>query len=213
MKRIFSIILFSLIVFFSFNTSVLAQTEMVDEPLKEETLEAVVEKILEEKQIKPMGSEELQLYQKLELLVTKGSLKDKKITVENGDVAVANNLKYKVNDKVIVIFSKNFEGDDYFYITDYIRRDSLVWLFIIFVVSAVVIAKWRGILSLVGMGISFLVIFSFILPKILAGSNPVEIAILGSLIIIPVPRACCFCCWSLSPNWSPKNFLKYGSLK
>ena len=186
MKRIFSIILFSLIAFFAFNTSVLAQTEMVDEPLKEETLEAVVEKILEEKQIKPMGSEELQLYQKLELLVTKGSLKDKKITVENGDVAVANNLKYKVNDKVIVIFSKNFEGDDYFYITDYIRRDSLVWLFIIFVVSAVVIAKWRGILSLVGMGISFLVIFSFILPKILAGSNPVEIAILGSLIIIPV---------------------------
>ena len=186
MKRIFSIILFSLIAFFAFNTSVLAQTEMVDEPLKEETLEAVVEKILEEKQIKPMGSEELQLYQKLELLVTKGSLKDKKITVENGDVAVANNLKYKVNDKVIVIFSKNFEGDDYFYITDYIRRDSLLWLFIIFVVSAVVIAKWRGILSLVGMGISFLVIFSFILPKILAGSNPVEIAILGSLIIIPV---------------------------
>ena len=59
-------------------------------------------------------------------------------------------------------------------------------MFIIFVVSAVVIAKWRGILSLVGMGISFLVIFSFILPKILSGSNPVEIAILGSLIIIPV---------------------------
>jgi len=186
MKRIFSIILFSLIVFFSFNTSVLAQAEIVGEPPKEETLEAVVEKILDERQIKPMGSEDLQLYQKLELLVTKGSLKDKKITVENGDVAVANNLKYKVNDKVIVTFSKNFEGDDYFYITDYIRRDSLLWLFIIFVLSAVVIAKWRGILSLVGMGISFLVIFSFILPKILSGSNPVEIAILGSLIIIPV---------------------------
>ena len=186
MKRIFSIILFSLIVFFSFNTSVLAQAEIVGEPPKEETLEAVVEKILDERQIKPMGSEDLQLYQKLELLVTKGSLKDKKITVENGDVAVANNLKYKVNDRVIVTFSKNFEGNDYFYITDYIRRDSLLWLFIIFVLSAVVIAKWRGILSLVGMGISFLVIFSFILPKILSGSNPVEIAILGSLIIIPV---------------------------
>jgi len=186
MKRIFSIILFSLIVFFSFNTSVLVQAEMVGEPPKEETLEAVVEKILDEKQIKPMGSEDFQLYQKLELLVTKGSLKDKKITIENGNIPVANNLKYKVNDKVIVTFSKDFEGNDYFYITDYIRRDSLLWLFIIFVVSAVVIAKWRGILSLVGMGISFLVIFSFILPKILSGSNPVEIAILGSLVIIPV---------------------------
>jgi uncharacterized membrane protein len=153
---------------------------------QEETLEAIVEKILEEKQVKPMGSTEMQLYQKLELLVTKGSIKDKKIVIENGNIPVANNLKYKVSDKVIVTFSKDFEGNDYFYITDYIRRDSLVWLFMIFVVVAVVIAKWRGILSLVGMGISFLVIFSFILPKISSGSNPVEIAILGSLIIIPV---------------------------
>jgi len=145
-----------------------------------------VKKILEEKQIKPMGSEDFQLYQKLELLITKGSLKDKNIEIENGNLSLANNLKYKVNDKVIVTFGKDFEGNDYFYITDYIRRDSLLLLFIIFVFVAVVIAKWRGVLSLVGMGISFLVIFSFILPKISSGSNPVGIAILGSLIIIPV---------------------------
>lgn len=74
-----------------------------------------------------MGSEDFQLYQKLELLVTKGSLKDKKITIENGNIPVANNQKYKIDDKVIVTFSKDFEGNDYFYITDYIRRDSLVW--------------------------------------------------------------------------------------
>ncbi|MFH1863540.1 MAG: YibE/F family protein [bacterium] len=153
---------------------------------QEETLEAIVEKILEEKQIKPMGSEDFQLYQKLEFLVTKGSLKDKKITIENGNIPVANNQKYKIDDKVIVTFSKDFEGNDYFYITDYIRRDSLVWLFLIFIVLTAAIAKWRGITSILGMGISFLVIFAFILPKISAGSNPVQIAIIGSLIIIPV---------------------------
>jgi len=186
MKKILFIIFLLLLSFFSLSVSIFAQTEMIGESPKEETLEAIVEKISEEKQIKPMGSEDLQLYQKLELLVTKGSLKDKKIVVENGNFSVVNNLQYKVNDKLIVTFDKDFEGNDYFYITDYIRRDSLVWLFLIFVVSAVVIAKWRGVLSLVGMGISFLIIFSFILPKISSGSNPVEIAILGSLIIIPV---------------------------
>lgn len=186
MKKILFIIILLLISFFSLSVSVSAQTEIIGEPSKEETLEATVEKVLEEKQIKPMGSEELRLYQKIELLVTKGSLKDKKITIENGNLPLANNVKYKVNDKVIVTFSKDFEGNDSFYITDFVRRDPLILLFLIFVVVAVVIAKWRGILSLVGMGISFLVIFSFILPKISAGSNPVEIAILGSLIIIPV---------------------------
>lgn len=36
------------------------------------------------------------------------------------------------------------------------------------------------------MAFSFLIIFKFILPKILAGANPILIAILGSLLIIPV---------------------------
>lgn len=183
MKIILSIILFLCFSIFSCRTStVFAQTT----EHKEEILEGRVTKIIKEQQIIPSGATTLQLYQKLELLVTKGSIKDKKIVIENGNIPVANNLKYQVNDKVTVTFIKDFEGNDNFYITDYIRRDSLVWLFIIFVVLSVVIAKLRGLLSLVGMGISFLVIFSFILPKISAGSNPIEIAILGSLIIIPV---------------------------
>lgn len=187
MKRIFFITLLSVIIFFSFNTSISAQTKTTTgEPPKEESLEATIKNILEEKQIKPMGSKKLQLYQKLELLITKGSLKDKKIIIENGKLPMANISEYEVNDKVIVTFIKDFEGNDNFYITDYIRHGSLIWLLLIFIAFTVIVAKWRGITSLVGMGISFLVIFLFILPKILEGSNPVEIAILGSLVIIPI---------------------------
>jgi uncharacterized membrane protein len=53
-------------------------------------------------------------------------------------------------------------------------------------VLTVVIADKRGFTSLLGMGISFLVIFFFILPQILAGYSPILIAILGSLLIIPI---------------------------
>jgi len=99
---------------------------------------------------------------------------------------MSNLQKYKSGDELVISYGKDFEGNDTFYISDYIRRGSLLWLFIIFIICTVVIAKWRGLLSLLGMGISFFVIYSFILPKISTGSNPVEIAILGSLIIIPV---------------------------
>jgi len=159
---------------------------MMDAFAQEETLEASVKEILEEKQIKPAGSDEFQTYQKLQLLVTKGSLKDKEIVIEDGDLSVANDLNYEVGDKIMVTFSQDLAGNESFYITDYVRRDPLILLFLIFIISAVAIAKWRGVLSLLGMGISFLVICFFILPKILAGSNPVEIAVLGSLIIIPI---------------------------
>ena len=155
-------------------------------PPKEETLEATVVEILEEKEIKPAFTEKKQLYQKLELLITKGSLKDKNIIIESGTMPLANLQKYQAGSKVIVSYSKDFEGNDFFYITDYVRRDSLLWLFIIFVVLVAIVARWRGMTSLLGMGASFFIIFKFILPKILAGSDPIQIAIIGSLFIIPV---------------------------
>lgn len=179
--------IFFIFPFFSaINIPVLAQEESVLESSKEELLEVKVEKILEENQIKPMNSDNFQLYQKLEALVIKGSLKDKKIILDSGGIATANNQKYKVNDRLMVVFSQDFQGEDNFYISDYIRRNSLAWLFLIFVALVLIIARWRGIMSLLGMGISFFIIFSFILPKIVAGYNPVQVAILGALIIVPI---------------------------
>ena len=186
MKKIFIIILSLLTLLFSSSVPVFAQTDTVGELPKEERLEGKVTQIVEESQIIPAGAKELQLYQKLEILITKGSLKDKKITIENGKLPMSNLQKYKSGDELVISYGKDFEGNDTFYISDYIRRGSLLWLFIIFIICTVVIAKWRGLLSLLGMGISFFVIYSFILPKISTGSNPEEIAILGSLIIIPV---------------------------
>ena len=93
--------------------------------------------------------------------------------------------KYKLGDEVVISYSKDFEGKDLFFITDYIRRNALLWLFLLFVVVAVGIGRWQGATSLLGMGISFFVIFKFILPQISAGNDSVQIAIFGSLLIIP----------------------------
>lgn len=188
MKKAFIILTLVLLFSFVFSFARPAYAQNIDssqiQPSQEETLEVSVLSILEEKEIEVM--EEKQLYQKLECLVTKGSLKDKKLVIENGNIPVANLQKYKVGDKLVVSYSKDFEGNDAFYITDYVRRNSLFWLFFIFIAVTVVVAGWRGLSSLLGMGASFLIIFSFILPKISAGSNPIQIAIIGSLFIIPI---------------------------
>lgn len=153
---------------------------------KQETLEAVIVKVIEEKDIQPMGQQNWQLYQKLELHITKGSIKDRKIIIENGLLLMTNVQKYTEGENVMVSFSKDHKGNDNFYISDYMRRDALMWLFIIFIALTIYIAKWRGISSLLGMGLSFLVIFFYILPNILSGSNPVQVSIIGSFIIVPL---------------------------
>jgi len=151
---------------------------------QEESLEAIVTRVVEEKQIEVMQKK--QLYQKLELTVMSGQKENKKIIVENGTMPLANEQKYHLDDKVMVSTMKGMDGKDSYYISDYMRRDALIVLFFIFILVTIFIAKWRGIMSLLGMGISFLIIFTFILPLIASGLNPVVVAIFGSLIIIPI---------------------------
>ena len=146
---------------------------------QEEILEARVEKIIRE------GKVEGQLFQELELLVTKGSLAGEKIMVENGNLPMSYVTQYKAGDEVVLSYSQDHEGNDSFAITDFVRRKPLLWLFGLFLLMTIVIGRFQGLSSLAGMAVSFLVIFKFILPKISQGLNPVMVAILGSLLIIP----------------------------
>jgi len=166
---------FKFIVFFILLSFGLVLPHPVSAQREEETLEAKIIEVLEEDES----------YQKLKLLITKGSLKDKEIIVESGDISFVNIPKYEAGDRVIVAYGKDFEGNDSFYITDFVRRQPLFMLFAFFIIVTALVAGWRGLTSLVGMAISFLVIFVFILPQISKGADPVAIAIIGSVFIIP----------------------------
>lgn len=174
------ILLFCILIAFLFPKLIFAQTS-ADSSFK---AEAVVTKILEEKQIKVM--EKKQLFQKLEVLLIQGKDKGKKLIVNNGDIPVAKVPRYLVGDKIVLTINNGQDGHNSIYVSDYVRRDSLYWLFAIFIGLAVLIARKRGAASVLGMIISFFVIFQFILPQIIGGANPVFISILGSIIIIPV---------------------------
>jgi uncharacterized membrane protein len=56
----------------------------------------------------------------------------------------------------------------------------------IFAILALIVGGKWGITSILGMAFSFLIIFKFILPQIIKGSDPVLISIIGSFFIIPV---------------------------
>lgn len=145
------------------------------------SIEATVVQIIEEKELEIMGNK--QLYQKLEIELSTAD--HKKVMIENGNQPLVNIVKYDVNDRVLVNLTNGLNGEEYV-ITDFVRNDSLILLSVIFVFLLLVIAKWKGFSSLLGMIFTFLIVFVFILPKILEGNNPVLIASVGSLLIIPV---------------------------
>ncbi|MHB9031577.1 MAG: YibE/F family protein [Anaerolineae bacterium] len=152
---------------------------------QEENLEGQVVEILDEKQVTPKGADASQLYQKLAILVTRGSLKGETITVENGLYPTSDPHRYAVGDRLVIRFTVNTAKEANYYISDYVRRAPLLGLLLIFIVLTIIVGRWQGLNSLIGMAISFLVILLYILPKIYAGEDPVRIAIIGSLVILP----------------------------
>lgn len=142
--------------------------------------------ILEEKDIDFEGQEHSQKYQKLKIHITKGSLAGKDIIVENGASPLAQVIPYHKGDTVIISYSHGLEGNDVFYITGFVRTNGILVLFIVFIVLSLVVGTKKGLYSLLSMVISFLILFLFVLPQIQSGKDPVFIAILASIVIIPI---------------------------
>lgn len=143
--------------------------------------EAKVTQIVEEKTVTPANSDQSQIVQTLEVEALNGEKKGQKITIEGNEFAVANQQKYKVGQEVVI------DGEsENLYIADYVRRAPIICLTIIFVVLAILVGRWQGATSLLGLGISFAVIFWFTLPKIASGGNPVTIVVLSCLVMIPI---------------------------
>lgn len=150
------------------------------------SLEATVVRIAEERTVRPAGMETTQLYQKLELFVNTGIISGRTITVESGDLAAANVPRYRVGDRLVINYNRMDDGQEIFIIADYVRRDGLLILFIVFAGVAILVGRWHGLMSLLGMAITFIVIFKFLLPQISAGNDPVTTSILACIFMAPV---------------------------
>jgi uncharacterized membrane protein len=74
----------------------------------------------------------------------------------------------------------------YYNIQDLERGRPLLVLVALFVGAVVAFGRWQGIRSLVGLGLSFVVIVSFVVPAILRGHSPVLVAVTGAMAIMLV---------------------------
>ncbi len=96
-----------------------------------------------------------------------------------------NTQKLHKGDKVF-LSTYPYEDPPSYFISDVYRLDALGFIFVLFVVLAVFFARGRAIGALVGLALSFGVIGWYILPRILAGDNPVMVSLIGAALIASV---------------------------
>lgn len=147
----------------------------------QETLQGVVMAVTGEKFVDAFeGGQEL--IQVLDLKLPDGE----EVTIENDNSVSGITRQFAAGDKVSIVHYTPAEGEDIYYILDYVRTYALMWLFIIFVCAVVLVTRWGGLGSLIGMFLSFIILFKFVLPQILSGASPVLSVLIGSILIVPL---------------------------
>lgn len=146
------------------------------EPLDEEAV------VLEASE--PMGSEDLYedlMMQNVLIEITSGKYKGDVREIENhlSDNA-AYNIVVEEGDKVVVMIEE-YEGGYDVYISDYLRSDYIIYLTIFAVLLILAIGRFKGLKSIISLGLTIAAVVYILLPQILKGADPIPVSIMISI--------------------------------
>ncbi|OGO22088.1 MAG: hypothetical protein A2Y54_06840 [Chloroflexi bacterium RBG_16_51_16] len=150
-----------------------------------ETVRAEVTGIIEAGRIELGGR--TQNYQIARVEPLEGEYQGVPLEVDYGKRQVrADDYHLKVGDRIMISISRTPDNVVNAYFVDYIRSTPLLILASLFAIAVLLMSRWKGLRSLIGMGFSLFVIIGYIVPHILAGEDPLKVSILGSIILLTV---------------------------
>jgi uncharacterized membrane protein len=130
-----------------------------------------------------------QINETLQVTLLNGSEKDKSVEVDYQDTLTNPKLQeIKTNDIVVIGKLKSVEGESSpngltYVLVDRYRLPVLAYAGILFLILAVIFGRLRGLTSIIGLGVSVMILLTFVTPNILAGKNPVLVTLVGAGII------------------------------
>lgn len=165
--------------------------EFINQPMREQTIigystdtvRASVVAIIEEGII-TLGDVQ-QPYQILQVIVTDGEYSGDSFVIDYGTRQIRTDMiPMEVGDQIMITVSSLPDGSLSAHFTDHFRGRSLLILFATFVIFSIVISGWKGVRSIIGIGLSLVVIIVIILPGIQQGRDPLITSVLGSFFFV-----------------------------
>ena len=121
--------------------------------------------------------------QQLLLTVESGPRKGERVTVENGMLDGRADMRLRQGGRIVVEFSARGDGTEQVLLREQYRLPRLLWLTAAFVALALLLGGMTGVTSLLGLGVSVLVLLLFVVPRIVAGGDPLLISVVGCMLI------------------------------
>ena len=151
-----------------------------------ETVPAQILQIVDQGTVNLGGT--IQPYQDLSVMILSGPNKGLVTTVSYGkDQILPEGLVFHPGDQIMVEVSSSPDNNNI--VVDYadaVRTRPILILLAVFILALIIVARWKGIRSLLALAFSFVVVVAYIIPHIIHGEDPVQVSIIGSMIILVV---------------------------
>ena len=168
-----------------------AQEEMLPSELEQLSSQpdvfyrALVTRVIEEKNHDTLGIAGAPAFsQKLRVQLLTGPKEGSELEMDYG--GLKDDARLREGEKVIVLAPNGIDDPERWHIFDRYRLTSLYSIIGFFFVLTIIFARGRGVTSLLGLGISILVLTVYIVPQLLAGRNTLFVILTGSLVIATV---------------------------
>jgi uncharacterized membrane protein len=147
-----------------------------------------------------------QTYQIANLRILEGPFAGQEFLIDYGKRYILSN-KYLLSEKdqILVSLTQMPDGTINVFFMDFVRSTPLLALGLLFIAICVLVSGWKGVRSLLGIGLSMLVIIYFIVPKILEGYNPILISLLGSIFFLTITQYLVY-------GWTLKTHVALGGI-
>ena len=86
---------------------------------------------------------------------------------------------YRVGERVELYFAPGPDGRTQFVVSDWVRRPALWWLLGLFTLVALLVAGLKGVRAVVATGASLAIVIAYVVPRIVAGHDPVLVSLVG----------------------------------
>jgi uncharacterized membrane protein len=97
---------------------------------------------------------------------------------------VGGKAAYGTGDDVVLVAGEDPTDPADYQIVDFQRGTPLLGLAVLFAAAVVALGRWRGVAALAALGLTAVVLAVFVLPAILAGRDPLVVAVVGSCAIM-----------------------------
>lgn len=126
----------------------------------------------------------VQSYQRVKLRITHGPEAGTEIEIDHGgELTIREYQMVRAGQQVVLLKNTDVDGEVEYYIADSYRLPALAYIGVFFLGIAVLFGRWRGFTAILGMVVSIIILATFIIPRILHGSSPLGMSVIGAVMI------------------------------